>query len=105
MRLAAHERTFGETRIGQRVRHDQRLGAHDRVRAERDVARRLRRRDALPRLEPLPILIDQGDDRHRHLQHGLDQARDALECLFRPRIEDLVAMQRGDPRALAAGVA
>jgi len=56
-------------RVEQRVRYDQDLGRlRDSVGAERDLARALPHRQALAGLKPLPVTVDQADQRDRHVE-------------------------------------
>jgi len=53
-------------------------GVVDRVRAECDIARRFAGLESVPRLEPLPVAVDQADQPDRH---AADAERDAGEVL------------------------
>ena len=94
--FAGDQRTIGEARILERVRNDERLVSLDRMSAEGNVARGLNRIGALPRLEPLPVPIDEGDDGGRHAEGEPHQARDAVEGFLGRGIEDVVSVKRRD---------
>ncbi len=67
VRLAQHQRVVHEARIGAQVGHFQQPAVLQRVRAQRHVPGRLRQAQADARLEPLPLLVDQADQRDRRL--------------------------------------
>ena len=98
IRLVHHQRVGRETLVAQRVLDDEPLlGAHHVV-TERDVARHLAHAETDPRLEPLPTLVRQRDERDRRLA---DQGREPGEIVERPlrhRVEDLVTPQRLESR-------
>src|SRR5689334_18296848 len=73
-RLAGDERVVGEARIEPGVRDDERVVAVNRVGTERRLPRRLANVDAARGLEPLPLLVDEGHQRHRHVEGPPGQA-------------------------------
>ena len=83
-----------------RVRDDEDVAVLDRVRAERDGACGFGHRDADPRLEPLPVGVDQRDERHRRAADVRGEHREVVEAALRLGIEDLIPVQRREPRAL-----
>jgi hypothetical protein len=77
--------------------------SEDRVGAEREVPRGLRDVEADPRLEPLALLVDQGDQRDRGLAHVGGEEHQVVVELLRDGVEHVVLAQRGEPLALVGG--
>jgi hypothetical protein len=98
MRLAADERVVAEPQIVARIADDQRLVLADRVVAERDVARGLARREPVLGLEPLPISVDEADERDRCAQRARRERREAVEQAVGRCVEDPIAVERAHPR-------
>ncbi len=96
LRFAGDQRVVAEALVGTRIRHDQRTGFEDRVGAEREVARRLRRIQSPPRLEPLPMRVDQADQRDRRTAELRGERRKVIEPRFGIGVEDLVGLQRAE---------
>ena len=90
---AGHQRVIRETGVPRRVPHHQRRARMQGVSAERLVPRRLAGVEANPRLEPLPVLVDQADERHRRAAKLRRQRGEVVEALFRLGIEDTVRPQ------------
>ena len=89
-----------ESRILQRVRHDQHLAQRHGVGAQRDVAGGLAHLEAMSRLEPLTIPVHEAYEDHRHIQDCRREAREPVEALLAGRIEDAQAMQSRQPLLL-----
>lgn len=99
-RSARHQRIVMESCVGQRVGHHENVVAEDRVPAKRDLARCFGHRKADAGLEPLPVLVDQADERDRHPEQSPGQAGQAVEPLFRRGIQDPERPQAVDPGVL-----
>jgi len=56
--------------------------------------------DAMPRLEPDTVAIDQADDGNRHLEQVRRNGRNAIKRDFRWRIQNLVMTQLLQPLGL-----
>ena len=52
------------------------------------------------RLEPDPVPVDDAHRRDRHVEHARGERRDAVEGALRRRVEQVVAVQRREPRLL-----
>lgn len=101
--IGGHERVAGEALVRQGVRHHEDVVLEDGVGAERNVSRGLARGEPHLRLEPLAILVDQGDEGD---WRGADlgrEARQVVEGLFSLRVEDLVGAEGLQPLALVRG--
>ncbi len=95
LRAALDQRIAGEAAVLQCVADLQRLvGAQNRVGAERPVPRSGLLLDADLRLEPLPVLVDQGDQRDRRAADGGRQRSQVVEALLGVGVEHLVSPQR-----------
>jgi len=68
------------------------------MRAERLVARGLGSLDAYPRLEPLPLGVDQGKRRHRYPEQAAGQPHYPVEHRLGGRIEQVERVQQGQAR-------
>ncbi len=94
VRLAGHQRILGKAGILRRVLdHEQRARLH-RVAAERQRARGFRHVQAMVRLEPLPLRIDQRHQRNRHVERHGGQAGKAVEAGLGRGVENLQFGQR-----------
>src|SRR6266550_8171814 len=82
VRILEHERILRESRIERRVLDDERFDTRDRVTAEGQLPRAVGDRKTLPRLEPLPVTLDEGYSGKRHLEHALRHAADFVEALL-----------------------
>ena len=82
------------------VGNDERQVRKNGVRAKREVPRRFGGGDPLPRLEPLPILIDESDHRNGNSEDPLRHARDAVESFLGRRVENSKRPNGGKPRRL-----
>ncbi len=99
MRVAGHERIFGEARIGRRVLDLQRFGPENRLRTEGVLARRLRGRYPDLGFEPLSIAIEQADHRNGYIAQLRGNLRDPIEKLLGRRIENCMAIELIQPLA------
>jgi hypothetical protein len=61
--------------------------------------------DAEAGFEPLPVLVDQADQRHRRVEQGRREPREPVEALLRRRVEQVERAQRGKAFGLASGMA
>ncbi len=102
--VLGHQRAVGKPRVQRRVRHFQDFaGLPERVGTKRDVPRDFDRRHAHAGLEPLPVFVDQGYDRHRHLADLRGEQREVVERQVRRRIHNLVLAQRVEAQAFTVG--
>ena len=99
-RISRHERVGGEAGVRGGVRNDEDVPAEDRVRAERHFARRLGARGADPRLEPLPLGVDQGHRRHGRPADLRGEPREIVERLLGRSVENGVAAEGLEPLRL-----
>ena len=95
--LARDGGEMGEAGVGAGIRHLEQRIAADRVRADRLVDRVLAMVDPLRRLEPLPPVVDQRDQRDRGVRPGGRLADDGVEHGFARRVEEPVILQRRQP--------
>ena len=91
------QRVVGETFIGRSVVHDHQLGLQDRMRTERHVTRRLRGRQPDPRLEVLPVLVDQRHQCDRRAADLRGQEDEVVVFRFGERVENLEPAQFVEP--------
>ena len=101
VRLAVHDRVFAEAHILESIVDDENPATPDGVRTERHAARRLGNRHPKTRLEPLPILVHERDERNRRAANLRREQDDVVEGLLRLRVEDPVAAQRRQTSGLA----
>src|SRR6266446_2576761 len=94
MQVASHERTFRESLVLTFIRNDEYFGLHERVRAEHLGAERFLKTKTKLRFEPLPILIDQTDQRHWHTTDERGQSGQFVEMPLRFAVDDLIRAQR-----------
>ncbi len=92
-----------ETRVIPGIRDNEKVGLKDGVGAERDVAGRFRRVYAHGGLEPLPIRINQADERDGRAANIGGEAGKIVERRFRQRIENVVPVQNVDPLRFIGG--
>src|SRR6266545_5321338 len=98
MRLAGDERVILESLILRRVRGDEYFaGSGECMGAEGQGAMRLCDVQADARLEPLPVRIDQTDQRDRRAADRRGQPGQIVEGGFRRGIENLVALECSEP--------
>lgn len=89
---AGDELVAREPRVLGRVADLEHVALQDRVCAERQLAPRLQRLERVSRLEPLPLFVDQRDQRRRRSADQRGQSRELVECQFGGRVEDLVLL-------------
>lgn len=65
----------------------------DRMCAERNFARSLGRLQAEARLKPLPLVVDQADQGHRHAANLGSEGDDILELFLRCGVENLIPVE------------
>ena len=90
VRVAADQRILAKPLVVERVGHDEDAASPDGVRAERHAARGFGHRHADTRLEPLPVLVDQRDQRDRRTADLRGEQDDVVECLFGLGVEDAI---------------
>ena len=88
---------IAERLVVEGVGHHEKIAVLDRVRAERDASRGFGDRDADPGLEPLPVGVDQADERNRRLADMRGEEREVVEGALRIRIEDAIPPQGRQP--------
>ena len=102
-RRSRHERVVGEPGVGPGVLdHERRAGPDDPV-AEGDLPVRLAHVEPDRRLEPLAVGVEERDERGRHVEQGGREPDGPVERLLGRRVEDGVAVERGEAGGLAAG--
>jgi len=82
-----------EPLVEQSVAYNQQIIERDGMAAHRDVAWGFANSDADPRLEPLPVVVDQRHQRDRHAEGGRCEAGETVETLFLRGVEDTQRMQ------------
>ena len=85
--LAGDQRIAREPLVLMCIGHQQYPVLQDGMSAERHIPGRLCGVQAMVRLEPLPVVIDQRDQRDRCPEQVAGQAGDAIEGLLRCRVE------------------
>jgi len=95
MRVIDHHRVVEEARIVARILdHHHLVRLQDGVAAEGDVATGFGRLQQLARLEPLAVLVDQGDRAHARAAQRRGDRDQIVERPLAGGIQDLVALQR-----------
>ena len=96
MGLAGDERIVAEALVFPRVRDLEDAGVRDGVVAERDGSLGLPHAvEAVLGLEPLSVLVDQRDQRHRRTADLRRQQRQVVERPFRRGVENAIALEGG----------
>jgi hypothetical protein len=103
--VADDHRDTIEPRVLGRVRHHEHLGAANRGRANRSSPRRVRylRREAISRLEPSAIVVNEADVADRASTDLRRQFRDFVIGDFGRAIHDVERAQRSQPLRLVSG--
>jgi hypothetical protein len=102
VRRALDQEAVGKAGIGARIRHLQKRIAADRGPAQGVRPRQFPQLQAVPRFEPLPVVVherDQGDRRREQLRRHFG---DAVETGFGRGIQDGAPAQRAQARILPA---
>ena len=99
-RLARHERARREARVSRDVGDDEDVGARYGRVAERERARRGGQREAVARLRPGALAVDEDDGDGRHAEEPRRERRDAIELGLGRRVEDAVTTERRDSTLL-----
>ena len=100
LRIAGDEGVVAGAGILGQVGNDEDAVAAERVRADRLRQRRLTGTEADPRLEPLPVLGDEADERRRGLAGLRGQEDDVLEAGLGGRVENVVGVEGGQARSV-----
>ena len=95
--------TSSESLVFQGVRDDQQAGLEDRVSAERHVSRDFRHVPADPRLEPLPVQVNEANQGDRSSADVSSKTGEIVESLFRRRVEDRIAPEVFEPGNFVLG--
>ena len=95
--LAAHHRVRGEARVARGVLHHERLVGQDRVSAERHRARGAVQIRAALGLEPLPVFLDERDQRDGDREQVARQTADGVEVRLFGGVHDRQRAQGGEP--------
>ena len=102
--IVQDQRIVGKAGVDEGIGDHQNLvRLQDRVGTEGQVARGLRRRQPQTRLEPLPFLVNQRDERNGRAADLRGQERDVVIALLRGRIQDLQPAQGGKARGFIGG--
>src|SRR5258708_29601942 len=78
-------------RVAQSIADNPGRCPHDRGGAQRLAAGNLAQVHSVTRYEPDPIRIDNADDCNRNPEYSRRQSRNAIECLVRRGIQNLIA--------------
>ena len=92
--LAGHQRIVDETFVLQGIVDDKGPVAENGVTAEGNITWRFASIQPDRGFEPLPVFVDQADQRDRHVEDAFGQACQAVEALFRIGVEDVDRAQR-----------
>ena len=98
VRGARDQRAVGKPVILGGVRHDEQVRLENGMGAKGDVAGCFGRVDADFRFEPLPVCIDQADERNRYVADLCRESGQVVERVFGIGIQDLVALEGGQAR-------
>ncbi len=102
--VAGHQRIVDKPWVQGRILDQQNLvRPMNGVGAEGLVARSFARIKAHHCLEPLAVLIDQGDDRNRHVEHVGGELDNVVEPFVLPGVEYVLRDQRGQAQFLMVG--
>jgi hypothetical protein len=102
VRVSRHLRVVSKAVVVQRVGDDEDVPLLDCVCAKRYGTGGLGDRHADSRLEPLTVLIDERDERHRRAADVGGEQREIVEAAFGLGIEDAILAQRREPCLLVA---
>lgn len=95
MRVPGNERVVVEPHIERCIgNHQDAIGA-DGVAAKRGVPRPLGKCQAVARLEPLPVLVDQADQGDGHIKHAFYQPGETIETLLGGGVQEVQCPQCG----------
>ncbi len=94
VRRAGDEGIVVKSGIERGIEHAEDLARENGVGAERVLARYFGDVQSEARLGPLPVLVGEGHQGNRRVQHPGGQTGDPVEGLFRPGVENLVPPQR-----------
>jgi hypothetical protein len=91
--FARDKRVVGKARVGLRVGDDQKIGAENGVSAEGDLTRCLQSVQTDDGLEPLPVLVDQGDSGNRDTADMGCQPHKVIEFFLGRRVQKFMVLQ------------
>jgi hypothetical protein len=92
-RAAPDQRVARESRVDPGVLDEEQPLLGDRMRAERVAARRLGRGHADSRLEPLPVFVDQTDQRDRSAEDVCGESGQLVKCRIRRGVQNAQLVQ------------
>ncbi len=102
-RLVGHQWIGGKAVVTGRVRHDECLGAQNRVCAECELTRGLGGVESNPRLEPLPVAVDQAHQSDGRLADPCSQLGEIVEVGLRRGVQHAIGAQGFEPSGLVGG--
>lgn len=96
-----NQRIAVESRILRQVRHDHYARLQDGMTTDRNVERQFVLADADFRLEPLPVIGHEIDDRHWRIEDVGRHLRNIVEHQLASGIKNAIALERGRTRRVA----
>ncbi len=97
VRRSGHQRIVVKTNVLQGVVHNQGFVRRDRMTAKRNVPPRLRYIQPHTGLEPLPVRVDQADQRNRHPEDFAGHPGQSIQMFVRGRVEHVELLKCPDP--------
>ncbi len=98
------ERVLGEALVLRGVQHGRRPQGLDDVIDQPAVSRGLAELDSMARLEPKPLLVDEGDERNGYAHNPGGDACDRIERFLLARIENLIRPEDLQSTRLREGI-
>src|SRR3989454_5483867 len=103
MRVSSYQRVGGEPFVGQCVSNDKQVRLQDGMGAKRDVPGRFLDRQTDLGLEPLPLPVDEADQRDRSAANVCGQPGQIVKVFFGSGVKNLVLMKGLKPRLFVPG--
>ena len=103
MRVFGHQRVGYEPFVGRCVSNDKQVRLQDSMGAKRDVPGRFLDRQTDLRLEPLPLPVDEADQRDRSAANVCGQTGQIVKVFFGSGVKNLVLMKDMKPRLFVPG--
>src|SRR2546427_274746 len=97
MRVFGHQRVGYEPFVGRCVSNDKQVRLQDSMGAKRNVPGRFLDRQTDLRLEPLPLPVDEADQRDRGAANVSGQTRQIVKLFFGSGVKNLVLMKDMKP--------
>jgi len=101
LRLRNNHRVLSEPGIQQRISDDEQVGLQNGMGAKGDVTRGFRHRRTHLRLEPLPLLVNEGNHRDGRFADARRELGQVIENRLRQRVQQVILPQDFKPFSLA----